>query len=51
MNVRLKRRGVARSFLVVSLPSIRLTCRFGNSFLTWFYTHNISEAAVSGRAS
>lgn len=51
MIMRFKRRGVARSLFIVSLPSIRLTRRNGNSFWTWFNTHNIFETAASGRVS
>ena len=46
-----ERRSVPRSLFVVSLPSIRITCRFGNSFWSWFNSHNVYETAVSGRAS
>lgn len=51
MLVRLKRRDITRSLFIVSLPSIRLARRNGNSFWTWFNTHNIFEAAASGRVS
>ena len=51
MVVWLKRRSVPRCLFIVSLPSIRLTRRNGNSFWTWFNTHNIFETAASGRVS
>lgn len=39
MNVRLERRGVPWSLLVVSLATVRLTCGNRNSLWSWFYSH------------
>ena len=39
MYMRFQRRGVAWSFLVVFLTTIRFSCRNSNSFWTWFDSH------------
>ena len=40
MVVRFERGGIARSFLIVSLPSIRFASTFCDSFWSRFYSHN-----------
>ena len=41
--VRLERLRVTWCLLVVSLASVRHTCRFRNSLRSWFYTHKYSS--------
>ena len=47
VDVRLKRRGVAWSLLVVMLTTIRHTRGLCNSLWTWFYSH-IQKNLVGG---